>query len=65
MQVVRPFARGELTADVYEILQEYELVKRVQPVVLSALEDIVPGFYGLRPVSCDTESSLILITTID
>ncbi|KAF8266966.1 hypothetical protein EI94DRAFT_1802289 [Lactarius quietus] len=58
-----PFALSVL----YQLLShEYELVKRVQPVVLSALEDIVPGFYGLRPVSCDTESSewLLNIPTI-
>ena len=29
----------------YEIIQDYELAKRVQPV-LSALEDIVPAFTG-------------------
>jgi hypothetical protein len=43
MQVVGPIARGEFAAEVYKILQEYELVKHVQPVS-SALEDIVPAF---------------------
>ncbi|KAF8264041.1 hypothetical protein EI94DRAFT_1533558, partial [Lactarius quietus] len=53
-----PFARGELTADVYEILQEYELVKRVQPV-LSAFEDIVPAFTGYdRATAADVVSML-------
>ena len=43
LQVVGPIVPGEFTAEDYEILQEYELAKRVQPV-LSALEDVVPAF---------------------
>ncbi|KAH9162492.1 UDP-glucose:glycoprotein glucosyltransferase-domain-containing protein [Lactarius sanguifluus] len=34
---------GEFTADDYRILEDYEMAKRVQPV-LSALRDIVPTF---------------------
>ena len=45
LQVVGPIASGVLTIEEYQILQEYELAKRVQPV-LSALEDIVPTFGG-------------------
>ena len=45
LQVVGPIAPGVLTIEEYQILQEYELAKRVQPV-LSALEDIVPTFGG-------------------
>jgi hypothetical protein len=45
LQVVGPIVSGDFTADDYEILQDYELAKRVQPVV-GALEDIVPAFAG-------------------
>jgi UDP-glucose:glycoprotein glucosyltransferase len=45
LQVVGPIAPGEFTEEDYQILQDYELAKRVQPV-LSALEDIVPAFAG-------------------
>ena len=43
LQIVGPIAPGEFTTEDYRILEDYELVKRVQPV-LSALEDIVPAF---------------------
>lgn len=42
IQVVGPIASEEFTAEDYQTLQDYELVKRVQPV-LNAFEDIVPG----------------------
>ena len=45
LQVVGPIAPGVFTVEEYQIFQEYELAKRVQPV-LSALEDIVPTFGG-------------------
>ena len=44
-QVVGPIASGEFIAEDYETLQDYELAKRVQPV-LSALEDIIPALTG-------------------
>ena len=44
-QVVGPIALGDFTGEDYEIFQEYELAKRLQPLV-SALEDIVPAFAG-------------------
>ncbi|KAF8268079.1 UDP-glucose:Glycoprotein glucosyltransferase-domain-containing protein [Lactarius quietus] len=57
-RVVGPIARGEFTAEIYEILQEYELVKRVQPV-LSALEDTVPAFASYdRATAADIVSML-------
>jgi UDP-glucose:glycoprotein glucosyltransferase len=43
LQIVGPIASGEFTAEDYQTLQDYELAKRVQPV-LSALEDVVPAF---------------------
>ena len=43
LQVVGPIKPGEFTAEDYRILEDYELAKRVQPV-LSALQDIVPAF---------------------
>jgi UDP-glucose:glycoprotein glucosyltransferase len=44
-QIIGPIASGEFTAEDYQTLQDYELAKRVQPV-LSALEDVVPTFTG-------------------
>jgi hypothetical protein len=44
-QVVGPIASGEFTAEDYQTLQDYELARRVQPV-LNALEDTVPAFVG-------------------
>ena len=46
LQIVGPIASGEFTAEDFQTLQDYELAKRVQPV-LSALEDDVPSFTGL------------------
>lgn len=45
LQIVGPIAPGEFTAEDYQTLQDYELARRVQPV-LSALEDVVPAFTG-------------------
>ena len=45
LQIIGPIAPGEFTAEDFQTLQDYELVKRVQPV-LSALEDVVPTFTG-------------------
>ncbi len=45
LQIIGPIGSGEFTADDYQTLQDYELAKRVQPV-LSALEDVVPAFTG-------------------
>lgn len=45
MQIVGPIASGDFVAEDYQALQDYELVKRVQPV-LSALEDVIPDFPG-------------------
>jgi UDP-glucose:glycoprotein glucosyltransferase len=45
LQIVGPIASGEFTAEDYQTLQDYELAKRVQPV-LSALEDVTPTFTG-------------------
>ncbi len=42
IQIVGPIVSGEFTAEDYQTLQDYELVKRVQPV-LNAIEDVVPG----------------------
>ena len=42
IQIVGPITSDEFTAEDYQTLQDYELVKRVQPV-LNAFEDIVPG----------------------
>jgi hypothetical protein len=44
-QIVGPIVSGEFTAEDYQILQDYELARRVQPV-LNALEDTVPAFVG-------------------
>jgi hypothetical protein len=44
-QVVGPIASGEFTAEDYQTLQDYELARRVQPV-LTALESTVPTFVG-------------------
>jgi UDP-glucose:glycoprotein glucosyltransferase len=43
LQIVGPIVSGEFTTEDYQTLQDYELTKRVQPV-LSALEDVVPAF---------------------
>jgi UDP-glucose:glycoprotein glucosyltransferase len=43
LQIIGPIGSGEFTADDYQTLQDYELAKRVQPV-LSALEDVVPAY---------------------
>ena len=43
LQIIGPIASGEFTPEDYQTLQDYELAKRVQPV-LSALEDVVPTF---------------------
>jgi UDP-glucose:glycoprotein glucosyltransferase len=45
LQIVGPIAPGEFTAEDYQTLQDYELARRVQPV-LSALDDVVPAFTG-------------------
>jgi UDP-glucose:glycoprotein glucosyltransferase len=45
LQIIGPIASGEFTAEDFQTLQDYELAKRVQPV-LSALEDVVPTFTG-------------------
>jgi UDP-glucose:glycoprotein glucosyltransferase len=45
LQIIGPIASGEFTAEDFQTLQNYELAKRVQPV-LSALEDVVPSFAG-------------------
>lgn len=45
LQIIGPFASGEFTAEDFQTLQDYELAKRVQPI-LSALEDVVPTFTG-------------------
>jgi UDP-glucose:glycoprotein glucosyltransferase len=45
LQIVGPITSGEFTAEDYQTLQDYELARRVQPV-LNALEDISPGFIG-------------------
>jgi UDP-glucose:glycoprotein glucosyltransferase len=42
IQIVGPIAPAEFTAEDYQTLQDYELIKRVQPV-LNAFEDVVPG----------------------
>jgi len=44
-RIIGPIAPGEFTAEDFQTLQDYELAKRVQPV-LSALEDVVPTFTG-------------------
>ncbi|KAN0128696.1 hypothetical protein V8E53_013515 [Lactarius tabidus] len=46
-RVVGPIAPGEFIADDYEILQDHELAKRVQPVVSSRRH--CTSFCGLRP----------------
>jgi UDP-glucose:glycoprotein glucosyltransferase len=43
LQIIGPITSGEFTAEDFQMLQDYELAKRVQPV-LSALEDVVPTF---------------------
>ena len=45
LQIIGPFESGEFTAEDFQTLQDYELARRVQPV-LSALEDVVPTFTG-------------------
>jgi UDP-glucose:glycoprotein glucosyltransferase len=45
LQIIGPIASGEFTAEDFQTLQDYELAKRVQPV-LSALEDVVPTLTG-------------------
>jgi UDP-glucose:glycoprotein glucosyltransferase len=45
LQIIGPIAPGEFTTEDFQMLQDYELAKRVQPV-LSALEDVVPTFTG-------------------
>jgi UDP-glucose:glycoprotein glucosyltransferase len=55
-RIVGPIAPGEFTAEDYQTLQDYELGRRVQPV-LSALEDVVPAFTGHdRATSADAVS---------
>ncbi|KAH8978341.1 UDP-glucose:glycoprotein glucosyltransferase-domain-containing protein [Lactarius akahatsu] len=55
-RIVGPIAPGEFTAEDYRILEDYEMAKRVQPV-LSALGDIVPTFAGYdRATAADVVS---------
>ncbi|KAI9511020.1 UDP-glucose:glycoprotein glucosyltransferase-domain-containing protein [Russula earlei] len=44
-QIIGPIPSGEFTAEDYQTLQDYELAKRVRPI-LDALGDLVPSFPG-------------------
>ncbi|KAI9428853.1 UDP-glucose:glycoprotein glucosyltransferase-domain-containing protein [Lactarius indigo] len=57
-RIIGPIAPGEFTAEDYRILEDYELAKRVQPV-LSALWDIVPAFAGY-----DRATAAVVVSTV-
>jgi hypothetical protein len=45
LQIVGPIPSGEFTVEDYQTLQDYELARRVRPI-LDAIGDIVPTFVG-------------------